>query len=416
MVDPPHITEPSQPIKRLRTEPEEAADTVHTKLPSFSSIINGSPKESVVVDDDEAADDDVVQVSVNSSLIPGSNNPESSSLFTTSDSSNVVSTRFEPSFTESSHTLSTNSSINSVLRLQDSRASSVLRMQESLGDRELTVGSAPVSPRVNSSFTRRCSLDNSSVRADSEQLLIGLASKLQSSPLLDILNPAAPDTLPLNNYPLDQEQVSSTDIIKKATTNAIVTTFQEYLITKPSSSSEYQTSSWQSTFVPTTQDRTTSNSDSFTKSSFDQSSDYESVKSGIMKAKTPVHVSPSLGAGGSSTHVTFSDELSHPIPSVSPAKDLKRQNPTPPSESQSSSIFSDLETVLSEAAASDFSFHPDLESQEQGRVKTPEKQLLASVPPEAILEKNTPASATISFNNILDIDKATSNTSEKDNL
>ena len=54
------------------------------------------------------------------------------------------------------------------------------------------------------------------------------------------------------------------------------------------------------------------------------------------------------------THVTFSEDLSHPIPSISPAKDsleidLKRQNSIPPSKSQSSSIFSDLESVLNQA-------------------------------------------------------------------
>merc|ERR1712130_763603 len=113
------------------------------------------------------------------------------------------------------------------------------------------------------------------------------------------------------------------------------------------------------------------------------------------------------GSGlGTSTHVTFSEELSHPIPSVSPAKDfrdldtaMKRQNPTPPSESQSSSIFSDLESVLNEAT--DFSFHSALAGSERLTVKTPEK-LLASIPPAAIMDNKKSA---ISFENYVDFEK-----------
>ena len=106
---------------------------------------------------------------------------------------------------------------------------------------------------------------------------------------------------------------------------------------------------------------------------------------------------------GTSTHVTFSDELTHPIPSVSPAKDfrdidLKRQNPTPPSESQSSSIFSDLESVLNEAT--DFTFHSELPGSERLQVKTPDK-LMASVPPAVIMDNKS----ALSFDNILDFDK-----------
>merc|ERR1712130_335509 len=100
------------------------------------------------------------------------------------------------------------------------------------------------------------------------------------------------------------------------------------------------------------------------------------------------------GSGlGTGTHVTFSEELSHPIPSVSPAKEVSITNEkkrdsnglSPPSESNE--IFSDLESVLSEAA--DFSFHSALASAHTGadrlNVKTPEK-LLTSVPPAVIME------------------------------
>merc|ERR1719500_730336 len=101
------------------------------------------------------------------------------------------------------------------------------------------------------------------------------------------------------------------------------------------------------------------------------------------------------GSGlGTGTHVTFSEELSHPIPSVSPAKEVtstaekKRDSNglSPPSESNE--IFSNLESVLSEAA--DFSFHSALASAHTGAdrltVKTPEK-LLTSVPPAVIMEQ-----------------------------
>ena len=86
--------------------------------------------------------------------------------------------------------------------------------------------------------------------------------------------------------------------------------------------------------------------------------------------------------------------------SVSPAKDfrdldLKRH----PSESQSSSIFSDLESVLNEAT--DFTFHSDLPGPERLHVKTPDK-LLASVPPAVIMDNKKSA---ITFDNILDFDK-----------
>merc|ERR550532_2925119 len=113
---------------------------------------------------------------------------------------------------------------------------------------------------------------------------------------------------------------------------------------------------------------------------------------GRAQTNSPDPRAPGSGLG-TSTHVTFSEELSHPIPSVSPAKELSNTNEkkssnglSPPSESNE--IFSDLESVLSEAA--DFSFHSALASAHTGAdrltVKTPEK-LLTSVPPAVIMEQ-----------------------------
>ena len=143
---------------------------------------------------------------------------------------------------------------------------------------------------------------------------------------------------------------------------------------------------------------------------FEQPHPFEkrAVKSSILKLanKSTSQDLRSFDHAGTSTHVTFSEELSHPIPSVSPAKDfrdldtaMKRQNPTPPSESQSSSIFSDLECVLNEAT--DFSFHSALAGSERLTVKTPEK-LLASIPPAAIMDNKKSA---ISFENFVDFEK-----------
>merc|ERR1719264_453523 len=114
---------------------------------------------------------------------------------------------------------------------------------------------------------------------------------------------------------------------------------------------------------------------------------------GRAQTNSPDPRAPGSGLG-TGTHVTFSEELSHPIPSVSPAKEVtstaekKRDSNglSPPSESNE--IFSDLESVLSEAA--DFSFHSALASAHTGAdrltVKTPEK-LLTSVPPAVIMEQ-----------------------------
>lgn len=102
-----------------------------------------------------------------------------------------------------------------------------------------------------------------------------------------------------------------------------------------------------------------------------------------------------------STHVTYSGELYHPIPSVSPAKDSlkefdcggKRLRQTPPT-SQSPSLFNDLESVLSE----EFAFHSALSHHvENVPAKTPEK-LLASVPPSVIMNKK----CSVGFDNFAD--------------
>ena len=178
----------------------------------------------------------------------------------------------------------------------------------------------------------------------------------------------------------------------------VVTSYQFQAInTTPSSDPVYFASNAQtpedmktrSTEGPETHHtRDTFSPSSITSADFEQS--IPPPRSSILKAHPPKQ--------GSSTHVTFSEGLSHPIPSVSPAKDfreidLKRQNPTPPSESQSSSIFSDLESVLNEA--SDFTFHAEL-GESRCQVKTPEK-LLQSVPPAVVMNKKT----AISFDNIL---------------
>ena len=108
-----------------------------------------------------------------------------------------------------------------------------------------------------------------------------------------------------------------------------------------------------------------------------------------------------------STHVTYSGELYHPIPSVSPVKDSikdfdggKRLRQTPPT-SQSPSLFNDIESVLSE----EFAFHSALSNSVENvpPAKTPEK-LLASVPPSVIMN-NKKSSAATGFENYADFDK-----------
>ena len=107
----------------------------------------------------------------------------------------------------------------------------------------------------------------------------------------------------------------------------------------------------------------------------------------------------------SSTQVTFSD-LNHPIPSVSPMKETikeydcsksaRQQLPT----SQSPNLFNDLESVLNES--DEFSFHSALSANvENVPSKTPEK-LLTSVPPSVIMNNKKTSLMFESF----DYDKA----------
>ena len=89
-----------------------------------------------------------------------------------------------------------------------------------------------------------------------------------------------------------------------------------------------------------------------------------------------------------STQVTFSD-LNHPIPSVSPVKETVKSpgSSLPPPASQSPNLFNDLESVLNESEA--FAFHSALSANVGNTAaKTPEK-LLASVPPAIISKKST---------------------------
>ena len=95
-----------------------------------------------------------------------------------------------------------------------------------------------------------------------------------------------------------------------------------------------------------------------------------------------------------STQVTFS-ELNHPIPSVSPIKDtIKEYDCSKPTRqmrpiSQSPNLFNDLESVLNHSE--EFAFHSALSSSvENVPAKTPEK-LLASVPPLVIMNKKNPS-------------------------
>lgn len=125
---------------------------------------------------------------------------------------------------------------------------------------------------------------------------------------------------------------------------------------------------------------------------------------------------PSSPSGGRSNHhrlhefdcttqVTYSGELYHPIPSVSPVKDAlkefdcgKRLRRTPPT-SQSPSLFNDLESVLSD----DFTFHSALSNNvENVPAKTPEK-LLASVPPSVIM--NNKKASSVEYGNFAEFGK-----------
>jgi len=106
------------------------------------------------------------------------------------------------------------------------------------------------------------------------------------------------------------------------------------------------------------------------------------------------------------TNVTFSEELSHPIPSVSRENQIRQMNSTPIMErenqirqinttpiidTQASSIFNDLD---------DFTFHSTLagSSDQITSMKTPEK-LLTSVPLAAVI---TDKKSSIRFDNFAD--------------
>ena len=97
-----------------------------------------------------------------------------------------------------------------------------------------------------------------------------------------------------------------------------------------------------------------------------------------------------------STHVTFSD-LNHPIPSVSPFKEpidfectsSKSSSMMPARVTASPNLLNDIESVLRET--DEFSFHSALSSSGDnvpGPSKTPEK-LLTSIPPAEIMKKKT---------------------------
>ena len=475
------VTEPSQtvdiPAKRIKTslEPETggtkiADESLHTKLPSFSSIINGSPKQDVEGSSEEERSESVQpesQLITNDvASISGSlsdSNPNTS-LFNTSESSVVAN--FETNFPESSTSTppATTSTGSHDVRLQSSRITCISQESFAMSSSktETIGGSAPVSPRVsygtshNPGFNRRCSLDNIH-RSGSEVMMLGIASKLQdsSSSILDIPlqnihgttenQVYKSSTLPnitVDRYSIESSvssgslKVGSSSIADES----VVTTFEfqpsmtrteSVFVTSESQANNSQ--AWGTTYSQSSNaKKSVINQDekgsqlnplllqypktSFTSEQSDQrepfsqctvtSSEYEtavpSSKTSILKA-LPKPQPPQNYPQGTSTHVTFSEELSHPIPSVSPAKDfrdidLKRQNPTPPSESQSSSIFSDLESVLNEAT--DFSFHSELAGPDRCQVKTPEK-MLASVPPAEIMNKKS----AITFDNILEFDK-----------
>ena len=336
--------------------------SLHTKLPSFSSIINGSPKEAEPEADEPAGD------------------AVTTSLYSADTDSSV-------DFTGSSTALTTSSSTmmplppNRVACLNPEPYSVPSVRTEALG------GSAPVSPRVSYggshlvTYNRRCSLDN--INRTSPQDILGLSAKLEhtNSALLDMGQETGHSQLPAINISVDQPVTSQAVWAPPLLQQQEHQTMSGYIKLNPPDS-----------FQQNRQQLTPgSNSPSGT--------EFEHLpisKSSILKAVPKQQTFPQ----GTSTHVTFSEELTHPIPSVSPAKDfrdidLKRH----PSESQSSSIFSDLESVLNEAT--DFSFHPELGDSERLQVKTPDK-LLASVPPAVIMDNKKSA---ISFDNILDFDK-----------
>ena len=395
------VTEPAkghnvQPKKSRPNDYNTQEESLHTKLPSFSSIINGGSKQ------DHREEDSTKETETVSSVADAGDQVDACVNVCTSFHSGDTKT---PLVTASPLARLTNLT-------QESFGAG---RQEPLG------GSAPVSPRVrygSSGASRRCSLDNTN-RSLPDSVILGLTAKLQdaSSEMMDMnmpgLNPdttsqefAKHETLPsiavVSTFSLEDGVTRANIKLDRVSEGAVVTSYQyQAMNTTQSSQQEYFPSNAQSSDIKTFVARSSEGSearDTFSPSSITSADFEQSIpppRSSILKAHPPK---------GSSTHVTFSEGLSHPIPSVSPAKDfreidLKRQNPTPPSESQSSSIFSDLESVLNEA--SDFTFHAEL-GESRCQVKTPEK-LLQSVPPAAVMNKKT----AISFDNILNFEKST---------
>ena len=409
--------------------------SLHTKLPSFSSIINGSPKPPPVAEPGVAGEAEVEVEDVVGSRV-------GHQVTTTSLYNQVVGcSSFEA-------TAPTTSSPASLLSLQQNYSVPSART-ESLG------GSAPVSPRVSYgashlvTYNRRCSLDTSRTSLPPPQdLLLGLASKLAhpspshpSHPLLDITEEDGPlftDKPPAAHsqaVAVGSEFVLSSDSAGAGGNTVAVSSHSQYQPGPPSqpvwappasqpaggsSGSSQQFGVIQGAEIQQNLGgfiKLSTPPDSFQQSNQQQQQqlalpvcsnapsvpefEHQQPKSSILKGVPKQQAFPQ----GTSTHVTFSEELTHPIPSVSPAKDfrdidLKRQNPTPPSESQSSSIFSDLESVLNEATG--FTFHSDLPGSERLQVKTPD-----SVPPAVMMDNKS----ALSFDNILDFDKSEENKS-----
>ena len=363
-------------------------DSVITKLPSFSSIISGSPKESHSSEAAVLAGDGVRQEG-GAHLHSSHAHPASCQSFQTA------------AFLSSASGSPERSSVGHFPAPQ----------------------SAPVSPRVNytnSPFSRRCSLDNSApgglgagqqggapllhlpplclaeARTSSQPVqsptfqYSAAGPGQQSDPRPAAWSAGKPEQHFSRDY--SQEPEKQKELHREIL--ASQTTFRQQ---KMSIESEFTSINEVNAESYRTAPLISSNV------SFEQPVP-PNARSSILKmsaSRGPAQDQKTMELPGSTTHVTFSEELSHPIPSVSPAKDfreidLKRQNPTPPSESQSSSIFSDLESVLNEAT--DFSFHSALAGSDRLQVKTPEK-LLASVPPSAIMDNKKPS---ISFGNFVD--------------
>ena len=108
----------------------------------------------------------------------------------------------------------------------------------------------------------------------------------------------------------------------------------------------------------------------------------------------------------SSTQVTYS-EFNHPIPSVSPMKEtIKDYECSKPRQippiSQSPNLFSDLESVLNDSE--EFSFHSALSNNvENVPAKTPDK-MLTSVPPSVIMIKKSSLFDAFEFDKPVDIE------------